>query len=48
MAPSEIVNVNSNGDIFLSDNRIIAEMWDNGEQVPETGKWLVFKPRGGS
>ncbi len=48
MAPTEIVNVNSDGEMFLSDNKFIADMWNNGEAVSETGKWLVFKPKGGS
>lgn len=48
MAPSEIVNINSDGEMFLSNNGFIAEMWDNGEDVVETGKWIVFKPRGGN
>lgn len=48
MAPSEIVNINSEGEMFLSNNGFIADMWDNGEDVVETGRWIVFKPKGGN
>ena len=48
MAPTEIVNLNSYGEMFLSDNKFIADMWNNGEAVSETGRWLVFKPKGDS
>jgi len=44
-APTEIVNVSPDGNIFVSDNETLAYMWYNGENVAETGKWVVFKPR---
>lgn len=45
MASDEMIYINSNGDMFLSDNDILAAMWRDGEAVKETGKWIVFKPR---
>lgn len=45
MASDEMIYVNSNGEIFLSDNEILATMWRDGEAVKGTGKWIIFKPR---
>lgn len=47
LAPNEIVNINSDGEIFLTDNKYLAELWDNGEDVVQTGKWVIFKPKKG-
>lgn len=47
-APTEIVNITENGEMFLSDNDILAEMWYNTTDrstFKETGKWRLFKPR---
>lgn len=47
-APTEIVNIDENGEIFLSDNDILADIWYNASdrsKVKETGKWVVFHPR---
>lgn len=46
-APTEIVNIDENGEIFLSDNEILSEIWYNAidrTKVKETGKWVVFHP----
>lgn len=45
MASDEIINVDSEGNIFLSDNGVLAWLWHNGEDVTQTGKWIIFKPR---
>ena len=47
MAPTEIVNVNSLGEMFLSNNKYLAEMWDLGEDVVQTGEWKIFDPKKG-
>ena len=50
MAPTEIVNVDENGEMFLSDNEILAEIWYDADReerakIKETGKWLTFYPK---
>lgn len=47
-APTETVHVTENGEIFISDNDILAEMWYNENDrsvIKETGTWKLFKPR---
>lgn len=47
LAPTEVVNIADNGEVFLSDNDILADLWYNAsdrEKIKETGKWVVFKP----
>jgi len=47
LAPTEIVNVDEDGNIFLSDNDILAEIWYNATDkgmIKETGKWRLFSP----
>lgn len=47
-APTETVHVTENGEIFISDNDILAEMWYNESDrnvIKETGTWRLFKPR---
>lgn len=47
-APTETVHVTENGEIFISDNDILAEMWYNESDrsvIKETGTWKLFKPR---
>lgn len=46
LAPSEILWINNDGELFISDNPTLAEMWNNGEKVNPTGKWREFTPRG--
>ncbi|MDO4647419.1 MAG: minor capsid protein [Eubacteriales bacterium] len=48
LAPTEVVNVNEEGEIFVSDSDVLAEMWYNGEKVSETGEWKLFIPKRGS
>lgn len=48
-APTEIVNIDEKGNIFVSDNDILAELWYNADaeerkKFTETGKWILFKP----
>ena len=50
MAPTEIVHVDENGEMFLTDNEILAEIWYDADReerakFKETGKWLTFYPR---
>jgi len=48
LAPTEIVNVDDDGNIFLTDNDILAQMWYNSDEKDsfhETGSWKVFHPR---
>ena len=47
-APTETVHVTEKGQMFVTDNDILAEIWYNeGEEstVKQTGEWKVFKPR---
>lgn len=49
-APTEIVNVDEEGRIFISDNEILAQMWyladiTEKSKFKETGKWVVFEPK---
>lgn len=47
MAPTEIVTVDPmDGKMFVSDNDVLTLLWINGEDVAETGKWVIFKPKG--
>lgn len=48
LAPTEEVNVDEYGNIFVSDNEILAEMWynsNNKDEFHETGEWKVFSPQ---
>ena len=49
MAPTEIANVDIDGEIFLSDNKELAEIWncssaEERKSIRQTGEWKVFKP----
>lgn len=49
MAPTEIANVDIDGEIFLSDNGELAEIWNTSsaeerKTIRPTGEWKVFKP----
>lgn len=49
MAPTEIANVDIDGEIFLSDNGELAEVWNTSsaeerKNIRQTGEWKVFKP----
>ena len=49
LAPTETVNVDEDGRIFLSNNDVLAEMWYTATEAEkhmfhETGVWVVFSP----
>ncbi|MBP3856518.1 MAG: minor capsid protein [Ruminiclostridium sp.] len=44
-APTESVYINMRGEMFITDNDILARLWDKGEDVEETGEWKIFTPR---
>jgi hypothetical protein len=49
-APTEIVNIDEDGRIFVTDNEVLADMWYNApesekDKFTETGEWKVFEPR---
>lgn len=49
-APTEIVNIAENGEIFLSDSDVLADLWYNADdrsKIKESGKWVLFHPRKG-
>ena len=48
-APTEIVNIDEDGNMFVSDNELLAQMWYDSttearKGFRETGKWVLFKP----
>lgn len=46
-APTETVHVTENGEMFVTDNEILAEIWYNESDrsvIKPTGTWKVFKP----
>ncbi len=50
LAPTEIVRVDIDGNMFISDNRVLSEIWntstsDERKNIHQTGKWVEFKPR---
>lgn len=45
MAPTQTLWVNKNGDMFITDSEILADLWDNGENVRPTGIWKIFTPK---
>ncbi len=47
LAPTEILWLSKDGDTFLSDSAVLAELWEQGEKVIETGRWKLFLPRKG-
>lgn len=49
LAPTEIVNIDINVDMFLSDNGELAEIWnisseEERKHIAQTGRWQTFKP----
>lgn len=48
MAPSEDLWVSENGEMFISNNSILADMWYNGGKInadiKATGEWRIFSP----
>lgn len=50
LAPTEIVNIDILGNMFISDNDILSAIWNSSsveerQKIHETGKWVEFKPR---
>lgn len=50
LAPTEIVNVDINGEMFICDNDIIAKEWNESssekrKKIHEPGTWKPFTPR---
>ena len=43
-APTEIVNLNDKGEIFLTDSDVLADLWMSEVKVKQSGKWRIFKP----
>ncbi len=44
LAPTEVLWIREDGSLFVSDNNVLAEMWNNHEDVNETGEWRLFYP----
>lgn len=49
-APTEVVNIDEKGRMFVSDNEILAQLWyyaDESEKskFKETGTWIIFEPK---
>ena len=50
LAPTETVNMDEDGLMFLSDNDVLADMWYESEdksKYKETGYWKIFEPKKG-
>lgn len=45
MAPTQTLWINKNGDMFIADSEVLADLWDNGEDVRPTGAWKIFAPQ---
>ncbi len=41
-APTELLWINSNGDMYISDNEVLAHLWKKGYDVIQTGRWRTF------
>ncbi len=49
LAPTEVVNMDGRGNLFVTDNEIVADIWygatdEERAKMKETGKWVLFKP----
>jgi hypothetical protein len=44
-APTEPLWVDENGNMFITDSEVLAQMWYDGEKVNPTGVFKVFHPR---
>lgn len=47
IAPTQTLWIRADGEMFISDSEILADMWNDGEKVIETGAWKVFIPQKG-
>ena len=49
LAPTETLWVGENGELFISDNEILADMWYNDGKIDntirQTGRWKPFAPK---
>lgn len=45
IAPTETLWVKEDGDMLITDNEILADLWSQGEKVHQTGVWKFFKPQ---
>lgn len=45
IAPTETLWIKENGDLFITDNAVLADAWANGDYVIETGVWKHFLPK---
>jgi hypothetical protein len=45
LAPTETLWIREDGALFISDNQVLAEMWEEHITVFETGEWKLFRPR---
>ena len=45
MAPTQTLWVNKNGDMFIADSAVLADLWDSDEDVHQTGAWKVLGPQ---
>lgn len=49
-APTEVVNIDEEGRMFISNNDVLALMWYEAKEsekskIKETGKWIIFEPQ---
>lgn len=49
LAPTETVNVDNDGRMFVSDRLVLVDMWfeapkEEKNRFVETGSWKLFKP----
>lgn len=52
LAPTEMVRVDIDGNMFISDNDVLGDLWNTCSEevragIKDTGKWIEFKPRKG-
>ena len=45
MAPTQTLWVNKEGEMFIADSEVLADLWDSGVDVRPTGAWKVFAPQ---
>lgn len=45
MAPTQTLWVNKDGDMFIADSEVLADLWGSGEDVKQTGAWKIFAPK---
>lgn len=45
MAPTQTLWIRENGDMFIDDNEVLANLWENGENIQQRGVWKVFAPQ---